>query len=236
MAAKLPNCDSNFSEDFGVDFFSCFFFKKEGPKKSCSVDFGGRKASKLWFEFFCGFGGGFFLLLFFPRKKAPKNLAVWILVAAKLPICDSNFSVDFGVDFFFCFFQERNPPQKIHQQKSPGNPFGQKFPLGFLQKPLLDKVILTVRVKLITGSLLTLENLFPQSYRYRLEVRTNSFNYHFRYRIGVCSHPFISIDSQSPSWKPFELISPNYRYRYRLEILSKFMETQSTPLSGVPLF
>ena len=60
-----------------------------------------------------------------------------------------------------------------------------------------------VRVKIITGSLVTLENLFPENYRYRyrLEIRTN---YHYRYRLGVRSRPFISIDSQLPSRKSFE--------------------------------
>ena len=53
----------------------------------------------------------------------------------------------------------------------------------------------------ITGSLVTLENLFPRNYcyRYRLETRMNSFNCHCRCRFGVCSHPFISIDSQLSS-------------------------------------
>ena len=38
-----------------------------------------------------------------------------------------------------------------------------------------------IRVKFITGTLVTLENLFPQNYRcrYRLEARTNSFHYHY---------------------------------------------------------
>ena len=60
---------------------------------------------------------------------------------------------------------------------------------------------ITVRVKIITGSLVTLENLFTQSYRYRyrLETQMNLFNYHYCYRLGVRSHTFISIDSQSPS-------------------------------------
>ena len=64
----------------------------------------------------------------------------------------------------------------------------------------------TVRVNMITGSLVVLENLFSQnySYRYRLEIRMNSFNYHYRYRLGVRSHRFMSIDSQMPSWKSFE--------------------------------
>ena len=64
----------------------------------------------------------------------------------------------------------------------------------------------TVRVKIITGSLVTLERLFPENYRYRyrLEIR---MNYHYRYRLGARSHPFISIDSQLPSRKSFELIS-----------------------------
>ena len=56
----------------------------------------------------------------------------------------------------------------------------------------------TVRVKIITGSLVILENVFSQTYRYRyrLEIR---MNFHYRYRLGVRSHPFISIDSQLPS-------------------------------------
>ena len=59
----------------------------------------------------------------------------------------------------------------------------------------------TVRVKIITGSLVILENLLSQNYRYRyrLESRMKSFNYHYRYRRGVRSHPFISFDSQLPS-------------------------------------
>ena len=65
--------------------------------------------------------------------------------------------------------------------------------------------LLTVRVKIITGSLVILENLFPENYRYRyrLEIR---MNYHYRYRLGPRSRPFISIDSQLPSRKSFELI------------------------------
>ena len=64
----------------------------------------------------------------------------------------------------------------------------------------------TVQVKIITGSLVTLENLFPENYRYlyRLEIR---MNYHYRYRLGPRSRPLISIDSQLPSRKSFELIS-----------------------------
>ena len=78
----------------------------------------------------------------------------------------------------------------------------------------------TVRVTIITGILVTLENLFPRNYRYRcrLETRMNSFNYHYRYRLGVRSHAFISIGSLLPSWKSFELIIQNYRYRYRFVI------------------
>ena len=42
-----------------------------------------------------------------------------------------------------------------------------------------------VRVKIITGSLVTIENLFPQNnrYRYRLEIRMHSFNCHYRHRL-----------------------------------------------------
>ena len=59
--------------------------------------------------------------------------------------------------------------------------------------------------QIFTGSLVTLENLFPENYRYRyrLEIR---MNYHYRYRLGPRSRPFISIDSQLPSRKSFELI------------------------------
>ena len=42
-------------------------------------------------------------------------------------------------------------------------------------------------------------------YRYRLETRMNSFDYHYRSHLGVRSHPFIAIDSQLPSWKSFEV-------------------------------
>ena len=56
---------------------------------------------------------------------------------------------------------------------------------------------------MITGSLVILENLLPENYRYRLEIR---MNYHYRYRLGPRSRPFISIDSQLPSRKSFELI------------------------------
>ena len=62
----------------------------------------------------------------------------------------------------------------------------------------MTRTTFTVRVKIITGSLVILENLFPENYRcrYRLEIR---MNYHYRYRLGARSHPFISIDSQLPS-------------------------------------
>ena len=34
------------------------------------------------------------------------------------------------------------------------------------------------------------------TYTRMLHIRMSSFNYHYRYRLGVCSHTFISIDSQ----------------------------------------
>ena len=80
-----------------------------------------------------------------------------------------------------------------------------------------QNICFTVRVKIITGSPVILETLFPENYRYRyrLEIR---MNYHCRYRLGPRSRPLIFIDSQLPSRKSFELISSNYRYRYRLEM------------------
>ena len=78
----------------------------------------------------------------------------------------------------------------------------------FLSKKVLlcSKNVFTVRVKIITGSLVILENSFPENYRYRYrpEIR---MNYHYRYRLGARSRPLISIDSQLPSRKSFELIS-----------------------------
>ena len=75
----------------------------------------------------------------------------------------------------------------------------------------------TVRVKIITGSLVIPENLLPKNYRYRyrLEIR---MNFHYRYRLGVRSHPFISIDSNYRLESHLNLFSPKYRYRYRLEM------------------
>ena len=79
-------------------------------------------------------------------RSAGQILAVRIL-AAKLPNSDLNFAMDFGVDFFppvfsFYFFRRKktrkNPP-KNPPQNSRRTLFG-KVPLGFLQKPSLDKL------------------------------------------------------------------------------------------------
>ena len=61
--------------------------------------------------------------------------------------------------------------------------------------------------------------LFPRNYRYRyrLEIRMNSFNYHCRYRHGVPSFPLI------PNYRlesHLNLFPQNYRYRYRLVMFS----------------
>ena len=80
------------------------------------------------------------------------------------------------------------------------------FFCGWILADQFQAPVCTVRVKIITGSLVILENLFPENYRYRyrLEIR---MNYHYRYRLGPRSRPFISIYSQLPSRKSFELIS-----------------------------
>ena len=72
----------------------------------------------------------------------------------------------------------------------------------------LISLTLTVRVKIVAGSLVSLEKLFPQNcrYHYHLEIQMNSFHCYYRYCLGVRSHPFISMDSQLPSWTSFELI------------------------------
>ena len=48
-----------------------------------------------------------------------------------------------------------------------------------------------VGVKIITGSLVTLENVLPQNYhyRYRLEILTHSLNYHYRYHLASAVTP-----------------------------------------------
>ena len=70
-------------------------------------------------------------------------LAVWIL-APKLPNSDLKIAVDFWVDFFLLFFPRKkarkNPPKNL-PQNSPGTLF-RKIPLGFLQKPSLDNLVL----------------------------------------------------------------------------------------------
>ena len=58
----------------------------------------------------------------------------------KLPNSDLNFAVDLWVDIFLFFPRKKarkNPP-KNPPQNSPGNSVG-KIPLGFLQKPFLNK-------------------------------------------------------------------------------------------------
>ena len=67
-------------------------------------------------------------------------LAVWIL-AMKLPDFDLTFAVDFWVDFFLRLYprkKARKNPPKNPLQNSPGTLIG-KIPLGFLQKPFLEK-------------------------------------------------------------------------------------------------
>ena len=67
----------------------------------------------------------------------------------------------------------------------------------FLQRVFGDQQTegFTVRVKIITSSLVTLESLFPQNYRYcyRPEILMSSFSYHYRYRLGavIPSFPLI---------------------------------------------
>ena len=90
--------------------------------------------------------------------------------------------------------------------------------IGVISEPFALELLNTVRVKIITGSLATLE---PQNYRcrYCLEIRMRSLNYHYRYRLGVRSHPFISFDSQLYYLESnSNLFPPNYRYPYRLEM------------------
>ena len=75
----------------------------------------------------------------------------------------------------------------------------------------------TVRVKIITGSLVILENLFSPNYRYRyrLEIRMNSITVTVLASAVTPSFPFI------PNYRlesHLNYFSPNYRYRYRLEM------------------
>ena len=54
----------------------------------------------------------------------------------------------------------------------------------------------------------SIRHRFPEIWPYfRCQIRMHSFNFHYRYRLGVRSHTFTSIDSQLPPWKSFELTS-----------------------------
>ena len=44
-------------------------------------------------------------------------------------------------------------------------------------------------------------------------------NFHYRYRLGVRSHPFIPLIPNYRLESHLKYFSPNYRYRYRLEML-----------------
>ena len=69
-------------------------------------------------------------------------LAVWIL-AAKLPNSDLNFAVDFWGGFFPPDFSKEKGLKKS-TKKSPAKftqDFVRKIPLGFLQKPFLEKLL-----------------------------------------------------------------------------------------------
>ena len=87
------------------------------------------------------------------KSSQDQTLAVWKF-AAKLPNSDLNFAMDFGVDFFVLFFPRKkapkNPP-KNPPQNSPRNELG-KIPLGFLQKPSLEKLKISKSVPYLKGS------------------------------------------------------------------------------------
>ena len=67
--------------------------------------------------------------------------------------------------------------------------------------------VLPFESKLLPAVLLLLRIYFP---KITVTVTVLKFGWKlpFRYRLGVRSHTFISMDSQLPSWKSFELISP----------------------------
>ena len=77
-----------------------------------------------------------------------------------------------------------------------------------------------VWVQIITGSLFIIENVLPKNYRnrYRLEIRMNSFNYHYRYRLASAVTPSFPLIPRYHFESHFEWICQSFHYRYRLEM------------------
>ena len=131
------------------------------------------------------------------EKATPRNhpvisslrkfrLRKWPISSADFPLTPME-----GTDTILALFRRRILGQ--HSPCSPG-----PFVLPFESK-LLPAVLLLWRIDFpkITVTVTVLKFFF----------RINFYDFHYRYRLGVRSHPFISIDSQLPSWKSFELIS-----------------------------
>ena len=81
---------------------------------------------------------------------------------------------------------------------SPAVPWSNPLACSNMSPEVGPRATLLFESKIITGSLVIPENLLPPNcrYCYRREIRMNSFNFHYLYRLGVHSHPFIPIDSQ----------------------------------------
>ena len=117
------------------------------------------------------------------------------------------------------FLNPEDPPEKVYV----GSPFLRSFPgneahklffvggpnwgvLGGAKKFTLKKIMCFFRPLPFESKLSpTLESCYSwecifQIYRYRycLEIRMKSFNYHYRSRLGICSHPLFSMGSQLP--------------------------------------
>ena len=118
-------------------FFFTAILGAEGPKSMSKIIFDTLRSSLR------EPGRGLFCLLGQARGIATMSCEIQEVKGRSLQ-CNSdwNFAVDFWVDFFLLFFQgtAKNPPRNP-LDNSPGHLFGE-IPLGFLQKPFLDKKFL----------------------------------------------------------------------------------------------
>ena len=86
------------------------------------------------------------LLLNFTTGPLLRTLLRTFYKASRPDPCSVDFCRETLVDFFLLFFprkKARKNPPKNPPQNSPGTLFG-KIPLGFLQKPFLDKALLRI--------------------------------------------------------------------------------------------
>ena len=81
---------------------------------------------------------------------------------------------------------------------------------GQKKSKIVKKCIITVRVKIITGSLVSLENVFPQSYRY-----------HYRLEFGWIDLITITVTVLASAVTPSLPLVPNYHLERHMNLFSR---------------